>query len=54
MGKVNLVNRFRVDGWVSRGKFSQAVQESGGNLAESTGCLGALFDNVLQLLSLFP
>ena len=41
MGWANLVYRFSVDGWVSRGKFSQAVQDSGRDRAEGTGCVGS-------------
>ena len=54
MGGVNIVYRFSVDGWVSQGKFSQAVQDSGRDRAEVTRCVGALFADVLQFLSLFP
>ena len=54
MGGVNLVFRFSVDGWVYQGKVSQAVQDSGRDRAEGTGCVGDLFADVLQLLSLFP
>ena len=42
-----------MDGFLE-GKFSQAVQDSRRNCAEVTGCVGALFADVLQLLSLFP
>ena len=54
MGRLNLVYRFIVDGWFSRGKFSQAVQESGRGRVEVSGCVGAPFADVLQFLSPFP
>ena len=47
MGGINLVYRFSVDVWVSLGKFSQAVQDSGRNRVEGTGCVSALLTNVL-------
>ena len=39
MGGVNIVYRFSVDVGVSRGEFSQAVQDSGRDRAEGTGLL---------------
>ena len=41
-----------MDGFLE-GKFIQAVKDSGRDCAEGTGCVGALFADVLQLLSLF-
>ena len=53
MGGVNIVYRFSVDGWVSRGKFSQEVQDSVRDRAEGTGCVGAIFAEVLQFVGAF-
>ena len=51
---LNLIYRFSVDGGVSRGAFSQAVQDSGWDRAECTGFMGAVLSDVLKFLSLFP
>ena len=47
MGGVNLIYRFSVDGGISQGEFSQAVQDSGRDHAEGTGCMGALSSDIL-------
>ena len=44
---VNLIYRFSVDGGISRVEFSQALQDSGRDCAEGTGCMGALLSDVL-------
>ena len=40
MDGVNLVYRFSMDGGISRGEFVKAVQDSGRDRAEGTGCEG--------------
>ena len=44
---VNLIYRFRMDGGISWGELSQAVQDYGRDSAEVTGCMGALLSDVL-------
>ena len=44
---VNLICRFSVDGGVYRGEFGEAVQDSGRDYAESTGCVDALLSDIL-------
>ena len=47
MVRVNLIYRFSMDGGISRVEFSEAVQDSGRDCAEGTGCVGALFSDIL-------
>ena len=44
---VNIIHRFSVDGGISQGGFSQAVQDSGRDRAEGTGCMDDLLSDVL-------
>ena len=37
----------RINRCVSQGEFSEAVQDSGRDCAEGTGCVGALLSDVL-------
>ena len=52
MGRVNRVHRCRTDGRIPLGRFCEAVEDSGGDRAESTGYVSALFADVFKLLSL--
>ena len=52
MGRVNRVHRCRLDGGLPGGKFCEAVEDSGRDRAENTGCVSALFADIFQLLSL--
>ena len=44
---VNLIYRFRMDGGFSQSEFGEAVQDSGRDRAEGTGCVGDLFSGLL-------
>ena len=50
---VDFIYLFRMNGGIYRGEFGKAVQDSGRDHAETTGCVGVLLSNVLKLLSLF-
>ena len=52
MGLVNQVHCCRSDGRLPFGKFHEAVEDSGGDRAESNGCVSDHFADVFQLLSL--
>ena len=44
---VNLIYRFCVNGGISKGEFSRAVQDPARDRAEGSGCMGALFSDVI-------
>ena len=44
---VDFIHRLRMNQGFSRGDFGEAVQDSGRDRAEGTGCVGALFSEVL-------
>ena len=52
MGLVNRVHCCRSDGRLPFCKFHEAIEDSGGDRAESNGCVSALFADVFKLLSL--
>ena len=47
MVEVNIIHRFSMDRDFSRGEFGEAVQDSGRDRAEGTGCVGSLLSDVL-------